>query len=142
MIRDRLDDQDGFTMIELLVVIVIIGILAAIAIPGFLNQKGKSDDAAAKTLAHTAQTALETYQTDHSGSYAGATPSDLNAVEPTINYTNPAEVELTLVSTTSNTYTVTVQAARTSDVFTVINQAGTFTHTCTGSGGGCPNGTW
>jgi type IV pilus assembly protein PilA len=142
MNRERLGDQNGFTLIELLVVILIVGILAAIGIPSFLNQKGKADDAAAKTLVHTAQTALEAYQTDHSGSYAGATPSDLNAIEPSINYTNPAEAELTGVSTTSNAYTLTVQAARTSDMFTVINQAGTFSHTCTGNGGGCPNGTW
>jgi type IV pilus assembly protein PilA len=43
------DIDDGFSMIELLVVIIIIGILAAIAIPVFLQQRSKGDDAAAKS---------------------------------------------------------------------------------------------
>ena len=63
------EDERGFTLIELVVVILIIGILAAIAIPSFLNQKSKASDAAAKELAHSMQVAAETYATDHSGSY-------------------------------------------------------------------------
>src|SRR3712207_3196928 len=43
---------------------MIIGILAAIAIPSFLNQKGKGEDSKAKADARSAQTALETDYTD------------------------------------------------------------------------------
>ncbi|MFI5008679.1 MAG: type II secretion system protein, partial [Solirubrobacterales bacterium] len=68
-LRQRSKDEGGFTLIELLVVILIIGILAAIAIPAFLNQKSKATDASAKTQVRTAETAMETYSTDHSGEY-------------------------------------------------------------------------
>ncbi len=84
--RRRAEDEKGFTLIELLVVILIIGILAAIAIPSFLNQKGKANDAAAKSQARTAQTAAETYGTDNNG-YARMTVGSLQTIESTLNDT-------------------------------------------------------
>ena len=57
--------DSGFTMIELLVVIVIIGILAAIAIPVFLNQRKKGVDASLKSDLKNAATAVETWNTDN-----------------------------------------------------------------------------
>src|SRR5438128_2604615 len=78
------NEESGFTLIELLVVMLIIGILAAIALPSFFNQRDKAGDAEAKSGVKTAQTAMETWATDHNGSYATATVSGLQAIEPTL----------------------------------------------------------
>jgi prepilin-type N-terminal cleavage/methylation domain-containing protein len=65
MVRRARDTDEGFSMIELLVVIIIIGILAAIAIPVFLQQRKKGYDAAVKSDLVGAANAEEAYLTDN-----------------------------------------------------------------------------
>ena len=55
---------------------LILGLLAAIAIPAFFNQRTKAQDSEAKSTSKTAQTALETYATDNNGSYASRHPRE------------------------------------------------------------------
>ncbi len=130
-------------MIELLVVILIIGILAAIALPSFVKQSTKAQDADAKAIASVAQTTMETYATDH-GSYAGATVSALNSIEPTLITSSTSDAYLSAVNATSNTYTVTATSPPTGDAFVITNTSGSVARTCTTSGtGGCSStGTW
>ncbi|MGK2879129.1 MAG: type IV pilin protein [Solirubrobacterales bacterium] len=75
--------EQGFTLIELLVVILIIGILAGIAIPSFLNQRTKGQDACAKVMVRTMQTAMAAYYLDHNA-FSGGTVAALQVYEPAI----------------------------------------------------------
>jgi len=150
-VRARLQNiggEDGFTLIEILVVILIIGVLGAIAIPSFLNQTSKAYDASAKELAHSAQIAVEDYATDHSGSYVGLTASALPTYDSTIQTTSNGGTNAYVLSVTNATatgYTVTTRSANGSETFSITRLNGQMTRTCTpssGQHGGCENGTW
>lgn len=55
--------EDGFTLVEILTVILIIGILTAIAVPVFLNQRQKAQDAALQSDIHQIKLAYQQYNT-------------------------------------------------------------------------------
>jgi type IV pilus assembly protein PilA len=86
-IRERLErsrGEGGFTLIELMVVVLIIAILIAIAIPTFLGARQRAQDRAAQSDIRNAFTAEKTYYTDNQ--VYTATPADLTAIEPSLQY--------------------------------------------------------
>jgi type IV pilus assembly protein PilA len=82
-LRARREDERGFTLIELMVVVLIIAILIAIAIPTFLGAKTRAQDKAAQSSLRNGLTNAKGIYTD-TDSYASATPAALNLAEPSL----------------------------------------------------------
>lgn len=60
-------NERGFTLVELLVVMIVLGLLAAIAVPTFLNQRARAHDAATKADVSTVAKEIATYFVDGTG---------------------------------------------------------------------------
>ena len=110
--------EEGFTLIELMIVIAIIGILAAIAIPQFTAYRQRGFNAAAMSDLRNAATAQEAFYTD-SQTYTGTT-TDLTSR----GYTPSSNVTLAVTAHSTSQYTMTA-----------VHSAGTKTWSLTGPGG-------
>jgi len=95
-------------------------------------------DAKAEIAARKAETAMEVYATDNNGSYAGASPTGLQKIEPSV----PESVQMTA---SGQSYKITMPSSVGGNSFTVSRDAsGTPSFTCEVPGeGNCPaSGNW
>jgi type IV pilus assembly protein PilA len=116
LMKRRYENEKGFTLIELMVVVLIIAILIAIAIPTFLGARQRANNRAAQSSLRNALTAAKTIFTDNND-YSAATASALQGVEPSLTF-------VTTASTGAKTVSVDAVDANTWDA-AVLSASGT-----------------
>jgi len=120
--------QKGFTLIELMIVIAIIAILAAILIPNFLHARNESVTAACEGNEKQLATAEEEYSVDNGGAYASLTVLTTPYISVVI--TDPVKK--------GNKYTVVIPGGGTNGSYEIDDSGGhdtTTTTSLTQSGG-------
>lgn len=115
MLRKRLHkDEEGFTLIELMVVVLIIAILLAIAIPTFLGARSRAQNRAAESNLRNALTAEKTSYTDNQ-TYVDY--NTVSSVEPSIGWQTAA------AALTAGSNQVDVTLKDTNNVICLLNRA-------------------
>ncbi|MFN2371000.1 MAG: type IV pilin protein, partial [Candidatus Krumholzibacteriia bacterium] len=73
--------REGFTLVEMMIVVVIIGVLASIAIPNYIRMQVNAKEARVKSDVHTVQMVAEDYGVANDGRYSDAA-GDLTPLLP------------------------------------------------------------
>jgi type IV pilus assembly protein PilA len=115
----RLNRKEGFTLIELMIVIAIIGILAAIAIPQFSAYRTRSYNSAAQSDLRNMATAQEAYYVD----YSQYTSDETKLASGTYGYQQ------------SNLVTIAATGSATGYTIEAYHSSGNKTYTMAGPGG-------
>jgi len=120
---NKMKNQKGFTLIELMIVIAIIGILAAIAIPQFSAYRKRSYNAAAQADLRNAATAQEAYFVDEQ-TYATAVGT---LVPATYGLVTSQNVSLSVASANASTYQMTSYHSSGDKTWTIVGPGGSIT---------------
>jgi type IV pilus assembly protein PilA len=133
------EGQRGFSLIEILVVILIIGVLAAIALPAFVGQRSKGQDSSAKSAARNLVSAIESFYATNK-TYVGAA-SDDDITKSGVFGSGDGEAD---IASSSATGFRIIGRSSSGNRFTITKAGSTVTRTCTTTNtGACPSGgTW
>jgi prepilin-type N-terminal cleavage/methylation domain-containing protein len=140
-------DSAGFSMAEVLAVILIVGILVAIALALFSSGAARANDANAKQLARTADTTAQVIAND-SGTLTGLSPKELNEKEATVPIAPSSdEPYVSAASGDGSEYEITIKAPSGDEFEIGRNAAGEVSRTCTSAKGrtdcdGAATGSW
>jgi prepilin-type N-terminal cleavage/methylation domain-containing protein len=118
--RRRLAAEQGFTLVELMIVVVILGILTLIAFPSYISIKGRATDNANKANLRNAVTAIDAFFQDNQG-YSGMTLNSLLSYNAALDLS-----KYTLAGVTSTTYCVQSPTGTAAHTWRKSGPAGAF----------------
>lgn len=129
-------NRKGFTLVEIMIVVAIIALLSAIAVPTLVSARRTANESAAKATVRSLSTATEVYATSHSGAYPTqvASPGLVDFISSAASYCVNASGGTTAVQ--GYNYACTLSASGYTFVATpvTLNTTGSFTYTASTGG--------